>query len=222
MIISYENHDAINDFNSGLMIMATSNHTVLLELINGFRERNNLIRIFDDKYEELDLKKYVDFYGDLINFSGLSSKNITAIINKIIAGLGNDDINNLQHHNIEIRKAIQTRLFMIDVPLSVDFNVSILEIFKNAKIHLEDDIIDNPYDIINLLIRLKIEIDDKSMIVVSNLANYLDDNQLADIHSLCIETGLSILDIEYENVSINRSSTCRYYFIDNDFVDWQY
>lgn len=222
MNISYENHDSINDLNNGMMIIGTANHQVYLELLNGFRGRNELIKIFNDNFESLLKSKYIDFYGDLINFEGLSSKSITSLINKIISGLMNDEINDLQHHSVEIQKMILSKLFMLDIPLTTDLEISIKDILKNAKIHLDDSVCDNPYDIINLLIRLKIEIDDKSMIVVCNLANYLDDDQLTEIHNMCKEVGLSILDIEYENGSINRSGICRYYFIDKDFVDWQY
>lgn len=61
------------------------------------------------------------------------------------------------------------------------------------------------------------------MIVVNNLANYLNSDQLQSIEKLCKEFEVPLLDIEFgKNNDINNTdfSFCQYYFIDDNFVDW--
>ncbi|MCT6859550.1 MAG: type II-A CRISPR-associated protein Csn2, partial [Apilactobacillus sp.] len=191
-----------------------------IDILNGLKDRNDLIKIYDGSYNELDKSKYIDFYGDLINFDGLVTKQINGLVKKTLDYLDNDDINYIQKSVSQLNDYLQEKLFMIDLPLKVTKDVDIKKVIKNLDIHLDSSIISNPYDILEMLIRLKVETNSDSIIVINNLANYLDDDQLRSIQQLCKESEVSILDIEFNSDCIDRFNFCQYYFIDNDFVDW--
>ncbi|TMT02448.1 type II-A CRISPR-associated protein Csn2 [Apilactobacillus kunkeei] len=223
MIISYDTHDKIEPLNDDLMIIETSSQSVYLDILNGLNDRNNLIKVFDNEYNKLEKSKYIDFYGNLISFNGLSTKQISSIIKKVVGCFDNDDIDYMQRNISSLNNFIQEKLFFWDIPLLITQDIDIEKTIKKLNIHLNPDIEGNPYDIIELLIRLKMETQDKSLIVVNNLANYLNSDQLQSIEKLCKEFEVPLLDIEFgKNNDINNTdfSFCQYYFIDDNFVDW--
>ncbi|TPR50715.1 type II-A CRISPR-associated protein Csn2 [Apilactobacillus kunkeei] len=171
----------------------------------------------------MEKSKYIDFYGDLISFNGLSTKQISSIIKKVVGYFDNDDIDYMQRNISSLNNFIQEKLFFGDIPLLITQDIDIEKTIKKLNIHLNPDIEGNPYDIIELLIRLKMETQDNSLIVVNNLANYLNSDQLQSIEKLCKEFEVPLLDIEFgKNNDINNTdfSFCQYYFIDDNFVDW--
>lgn len=223
MIISYDTHDKIEPLDDDLMIIKTSSQSVYLDILNGLNDRNDLIKVFDNEYNKLEKSKYIDFYGDLISFNGLSTKQISSIIKKVVGYFDNDDIDYMQRNISSLNNFIQEKLFFWDIPLLITQDIDIEKTIKKLNIHLNPDIEGNPYDIIELLIRLKMETQDKSLIVVNNLANYLNSDQLKSIEKLCKEFEVPLLDIEFgKNNDINNTdfSFCQYYFIDDNFVDW--
>ncbi|MCK8620415.1 type II-A CRISPR-associated protein Csn2 [Apilactobacillus kunkeei] len=223
MIISYDTHDKIEPLDDDLMIIETSSRFVYLDILNGLNDRNDLIKIFDNEYNKLEKSKYIDFYGDLISFNGLSTKQINSVVKKIVGYFDNDDIDYMQRNISSLINFIQEKLFFLDIPLLITQDIDIEKSIKKLNIHLNPDIEGNPYDILELLIRLKMETQDKSLIVVNNLANYLNNDQLQSIEKLCKEFKVPLLDIEFcKNKDINNTdfSFCKYYFIDDDFVDW--
>lgn len=220
MIISYDSHDGMPEVKDNLVIVSTENQHVYIDILNGLKDRNDLIKIYDCSYNELDKSKHIDFYGDLINFDGLVTKQINALVKKTVDYLDNDDINYIQKSVSQLNNYLQEKLFMIDLPLKVTKDVDIKKVIKNLDIHLDSSIINNPYDILEMLIRLKVETNSDSIIVINNLANYLDDDQLRSIQQLCKESEVPILDIEFNSQCIDRLKFCQYYFIDEDFVDW--
>ena len=223
MIISYDTHDKIEPLDDDLMIIKTSSQSVYLDILNGLNDRNDLIKVFDNEYNKLEKSKYIDFYGDLISFNGLSTKQISSIIKKVVGYFDNDDIDYMQRNISSLNNFIQEKLFFWDIPLLITQDIDIEKTIKKLNIHLNPDIEGNPYDIIELLIRLKMETQDNSLIVVNNLANYLNNDQLQSIEKLCKEFKVPLLDIEFgKNNDINNTdfSFCQYYFIDDNFVDW--
>ncbi len=223
MIISYDTHDKIEPLDDDLMIIKTSSQSVYLDILNGLNDRNDLIKVFDNEYNKLEKSKYIDFYGDLISSNGLSTKQISSIIKKVVGYFDNDDIDYMQRNISSLNNFIQEKLFFWDIPLLITQDIDIEKTIKKLNIHLNPDIEGNPYDIIELLIRLKMETQDKSLIVVNNLANYLNSDQLQSIEKLCKEFEVPLLDIEFgKNNDINNTdfSFCQYYFIDDNFVDW--
>ncbi|CAI2579932.1 hypothetical protein AKUA1202_04700 [Apilactobacillus kunkeei] len=223
MIISYDTHDKIEPLDDDLMIIKTSSQSVYLDILNGLNDRNDLIKVFDNEYNKLEKSKYIDFYGDLISFNGLSTKQISSIIKKVVGYFDNDDIDYMQRNISSLNNFIQEKLFFGDIPLLITQDIDIEKTIKKLNIHLNPDIEGNPYDIIELLIRLKMETQDNSLIVVNNLANYLNSDQLQSIEKLCKEFEVPLLDIEFgKNNDINNTdfSFCQYYFIDDNFVDW--
>ncbi len=220
MIISYDSHDGMPELEDNLVIVSTENQHVYIDILNGLKDRNDLIKIYDGNYNELDKSKHIDFYGDLINFDGLVTKQINALVKRTVDYLDNDDINYIQKSVSQLNDYLQEKLFMIDLPLKVTKDVDIKKVIKNLDIHLDSSIINKPYDILEMLIRLKVETNSDSIIVINNLANYLDDDQLRSIQKLCKELEVSILDVEFNSECIDRFNFCQYYFIDNDFVDW--
>ena len=223
MIISYDTHDKIEPLNDDLMIIETSSQSVYLDILNGLNDRNDLIKVFDNEYNKLEKSKYIDFYGNLISFNGLSTKQINSVVMKIVGYFDNDDIDYMQKTISSLNNFIQEKLFFWDIPLLITQDIDIEKTIKKLNIHLNPDIEGNPYDIIELLIRLKMETQDNSLIVVNNLANYLNSDQLQSIEKLCKEFEVPLLDIEFgKNNDINNTdfSFCQYYFIDDNFVDW--
>jgi CRISPR type II-A-associated protein Csn2 len=221
MKVVYATHDELDIPVGKLVVLGTNNQTVYIDVLNGLRERNDLVSIYDDQYESQSIHKSVDFVGDLLAFEGLSTSNTNALIKEITKGMSVEETDTLQKLNKQLLDWMQSKLFMIDLPLTVTNDMDIKNIFKYAKIHLQSSFLTQPYDIIKMLIKLHSETNDNSLIVVNNLASYLNTDQIAEVSFLCNSTGITLLNIEYSQDSHNNyPNSCDYYYIDNDFIDW--
>jgi CRISPR type II-A-associated protein Csn2 len=221
MKVVYATHDEINIHKGKLVVLETSNQTVYIDVLNGLRERNDLVNIYDDQYESQSIHKSVDFIGDLLAFEGLSTSSTNALIKELTKGMSVEETDTIQKLNKQLLDWMQSKLFMIDLPLVVTTDIDVKNIFKYAKIHLPSSFLTQPYDIIKMLIKIHSESNDNTLIVVNNLASYLTIDQITEVSYLCNSTGISLLNVEYsQNRHNNYPNSCDYYYIDKDFIDW--
>lgn len=79
----------------------------------------------------------------------------------------------------------------------------------------------NPYAIIESIIKIHLECGLKSAVGLTNVAHYLNQQQIADLSKLTISTGISTLLVEFTDMKSQELYTnCDFYYIDEDFVDW--
>ncbi|MCT3542873.1 type II-A CRISPR-associated protein Csn2 [Lentilactobacillus buchneri] len=221
MKISYAGHQEIELNSKYLTVIATNNPTVYHDLVVGLGSFSDKIKVFDDNFESVEVKDAIDWQGDVGLSDGVSDKYNSGIFKQLEAVLTDDQRKSITDINNQLYTVVQQCLFMIDLPLEVTYDWDLKRLFKYCKIHFNADTMLNPYAIIESIIKIHLECGLKSTVGLTNVAHYLNQQQLIDLSKLTSSAGISTLLVEFTDMKSQELYTnCDFYYIDEDFVDW--
>ena len=184
MKISYAGHQEIELNSKYLTVIATNNPTVYHDLVVGLGSFSDKIKVFDDNFESVEVKDAIDWQGDVGLSDGVSDKYNSGIFKQLEAVLTDDQRKSITDINNQLYTVVQQCLFMIDLPLEVTYDWDLKRLFKYCKIHFNADTMLNPYAIIESIIKIHLECGLKSAVGLTNVAHYLNQQQLIDLSKL--------------------------------------
>ncbi|WCJ52385.1 type II-A CRISPR-associated protein Csn2 [Lentilactobacillus buchneri] len=221
MKISYAGHQEIELNSKNPTVIATNNPTVYHDLVVGLSFFSDKVKVFDDNFELVEVKDVIDWQGDVGLSDGVSDKYNSGIFKQLEAVLTDDQRKSITDINNQLYTVVQQCLFMIDLPLEVTYDWDLKRLFKYCKIHFNTDAMQNPYAIIESIIKIHLECGLKSAVGLTNVAHYLNQQQFIDLSNLASSTGISTLLVEFTDMKSQELYTnCDFYYIDEDFVDW--
>ncbi|MCC6120744.1 type II-A CRISPR-associated protein Csn2 [Lactiplantibacillus plantarum] len=221
MKISYAAHKEIDLSSKKPTVIATNNPTVYHDFIVGLSSFNDKVKLFDDTFESVEVRDAIDWQGDVGLSDGVSEKYSSVIYKQLEAVLTDDQRKLITDINSQLYTLVQQCLFMIDLPLEVTYDWDLKKLFKYCRIHFNADTMQNPYAIIESIIKIHLECGLKSAVGLTNVAHYLNQQQLTDLSRLTSSTGISTLLVEFTDMkSQELYNNCEFYYIDEDFVDW--
>lgn len=221
MKISYAGHQEIELNSKNPTVIATNNPTVYHDLVVGLSSFSDKVKVFDDNFELVEVKDVIDWQGDVGLSDGVSDKYNSGIFKQLEAVLTDDQRKSITDINNQLYTVVQQCLFMIDLPLEVTYDWDLKRPFKYCKIHFNTDAMQNPYAIIESIIKIHLECGLKSAVGLTNVAHYLNQQQFIDLSNLASSTGISTLLVEFTDMKSQELYTnCDFYYIDEDFVDW--
>ncbi|MDS1014822.1 type II-A CRISPR-associated protein Csn2 [Lentilactobacillus buchneri] len=221
MKISYAGHQEIELNSKNPTVIATNNPTVYHDLVVGLSSFSDKVKVFDDNFELVEVKDVIDWQGDVGLSDGVSDKYNSGIFKQLEAVLTDDQRKSITDINNQLYTVVQQCLFMIDLPLEVTYDWDLKRLFKYCKIHFNTDAMQNPYTIIESIIKIHLECGLKSAVGLTNVAHYLNQQQFIDLSNLASSTGISTLLVEFTDMKSQELYTnCDFYYIDEDFVDW--
>lgn len=221
MKISYAAHKEVQLSDKQPTVIATNNPTVYHDLVTGFSMFNDKVKIFDDAYELIEVKDAIDWQGDVGLSAGVSEKYNPAILKQLEEVLTDDQRKSITDINNQLYTLVQQCLFMIDLPLEVTYDWDLKKLFKYCKIHFNTDTMQNPYAIIESILKIYLECGIKSAVGLTNVAHYLNRQQISDLSQLVNSMGISTILVEFtDKKSQELYTNCDFYYIDEDFVDW--
>ena len=221
MKISYAGHQEIELNSKNPTVIATNNPTVYHDLVVGLSSFSDKVKVFDDNFELVEVKDVIDWQGDVGLSDGVSDKYNSGIFKQLEAVLTDDQRKSITDINNQLYTVVQQCLFMIDLPLEVTYDWDLKRLFKYCKIHFNTDAMQNPYAIIESIIKIHLECGLKSAVGLTNVAHYLNQQQLIDLSKLTSSAGISTLLVEFTDMKSQELYTnCDFYYIDEDFVDW--
>lgn len=221
MKISYAAHKGIELSSKKPTVIAPNNPTVYHDFVVGLSSFNDKVKLFDDTFESVEVKDAIDWQGDVGLSDGVSENYSSGIYKQLEAVLTDDQRKSITDMNSQLYTLVQQCLFMIDLPLEVTYDWDLKKLFKYCKIHFNADTMQNPYAIIESIIKIHLECGLKSAVGLTNVAHYLNQQQIADLSKLTISTGISTLLVEFTDMKSQELYTnCDFYYIDEDFVDW--
>ncbi|MGK4178621.1 type II-A CRISPR-associated protein Csn2 [Lapidilactobacillus dextrinicus] len=95
-------------------------------------------------------------------------------------------------------------------------------IIKLCNISFINTLKTQPYDIIETVLKCASELNERSILVLTNVHQYLSVSQFQELVRLIETLDLSTLLIEFsEKKKSDYYENCRYYYIDQDFIDWR-
>lgn len=221
MKISYAGYQEIELNSKNPTVIATNNPTVYHDLVVGLSSFSDKVKVFDDNFELVEVKDVIDWQGDVGLSDGVSDKYNSGIFKQLEAVLTDDQRKSITDINNQLYTVVQQCLFMIDLPLEVTYDWDLKRLFKYCKIHFNTDAMQNPYAIIESIIKIHLECGLKSAVGLTNVAHYLNQQQFIDLSNLASSTGISTLLVEFTDMKSQELYTnCDFYYIDEDFVDW--
>lgn len=222
MKMNYEGYDSINLIPGEITVLGTDNRKVYSDIILGLQGFNDKIKFFDEDYRIVPTNKAMDWDGDIIDSQNLMTKYNTELINAIVTSITDEHRNEINRCENQLYTALQDAMLYLDLPIEVSYDGDLKRVFKNSKIHLSPSICMDPYVIIETDFKLHKECNDTSCIGLSNVANYLSQDQFQEIVKLNSELQTSALIIEFIKLdNFNFYKNCNCYYIDEDFVDWR-
>lgn len=221
MIITYQAHKSFEIENGRVNVIATSSPIAYCDLIEGMQEKNELLASMSEDYETIPLSKALDWLGDPVISESLFQKYMTKVTNYVVEDLSEDGRNRIITLYRDLLNAVQDELFMEDLPLAINFDTDLKKLIKFGGIHFDKSLATNPYGIIETVLRIHDRLGLKSIVAFSNVAHYLDKQQLNELSKLCQELNKAVILIEF--CSQNYQSEYRdakFNYIDEDLVDW--
>ncbi|WP_268912514.1 type II-A CRISPR-associated protein Csn2 [Lentilactobacillus sp. SPB1-3] len=221
MKLSYATHQEVDVKVGKISVIATDNPVVYRDMVFGFRGKNDLLRVYDDQFEEQKIESTIDWLGDVADAEFDVKKYVTEISKTTMAGLTENNRNKTIEAIQNLYNVIQSDLFMVDLPLQVAVDLDLKRALTFCKVHFDEGVMNNPYGIIESVIKVHEECSIGNCVALTNVAHYLDAEQFKDLCALIKDSGLSMIIIEFTELEFQEFyKECDFTFIDQDFVDW--
>lgn len=221
MKLSYRTHDAFEVENQKITVVGTNQPVVYTDLVNGIQEQNELLAVFDDKYDRMEIHKTFDWIGDVGTQELVVQKYLTKIERSFIDSLTGEQRNKIHDQINELFNVVSEQIFMLDIPISVNYEFDFKKLFKYCGVHFDQQLTGSPYDIIETILKVHEECAIKSCVVLTNVAHYLTRTQFEEIEKLIKQTNQALLLIEFTEMGCQSTyGNSDFYYIDEDFIDW--
>ncbi|MEO5283150.1 type II-A CRISPR-associated protein Csn2 [Limosilactobacillus allomucosae] len=221
MNLIYAAHQPMELENSRVTVLMTNNQNVYFEMSQALAGKNDLLRLIDDDFSELNLSTDLCWDADLSSAPDLMDKYSSALLKKISNELTADQRQQLLAKQQELLTAIQDTLFSVDLPLEVSLDDGFQRLYKYARPHLISSANATPYDIIKNDLNIHLELNDCCVLAMKNIANFLLPEQFKAFLQLVEESGLAVFLLEFsEKQQRAYYQNADVYWIDEDFVDW--
>lgn len=221
MIFSYLTHKEIVLEDSGLKIIATKSPIVYRDLVQGFQQIRPTIICSNDHFDQMEISKTFDFVGDILLTKDVVNKYSTHIFKSFIENLDEENRNKIMVAYHKLESLLQDSLLLEDLPLEIDFNEDLKKLLKLENLHFDSKLMEEPYDIIESILKIHQICKLNSIPVICNVANYLDSQQLDELSQLVNQLNMKLILIEFTDKDfLIVPKNAEFYYIDEDLVDW--
>lgn len=221
MKITYKTHDNL-EINSGqISILGTNSPTVYTDIIQGLQDENEKISIVDENYSALEIAHVIDWIGDVGTQNLVLTKYLRQIEKLFLQSVTDEQQNKIHDEINRIFNIVSEQLFLLDLPIEVNFDFDLKKLFKYCGIRFDPILISKPYGIIETIIKIHETSNLDSCIALTNVAHYLTSVEFEELSQLVKETNQKILLIEFTEIEEqNFYGNAEFYYIDTDFIDW--
>ena len=203
-------------------IIDTGSSKMYFDLIQGFEDRTDTIRVSDDNLELKTLTSQCSWYGDLMLTVDLNRLFKQKIQQRIIELMVDNQQVALLESGSQMASQVTDASFLMDLPLEVTELPNIDKIMKFVGISFPQTLAENASEVLETLIQTHVELGNQRCIVLTNVSHYVTIKKLTAINQLLKELNATLLIIEYSELkrAEKYANTC-YYYVDSDLVDWR-
>ena len=187
------------DFDNNIFSIEVENKIYLFRIIQEFNKINNgelsdVISVFDNKYNEINIKNKFDLYFDFFNLDINNKKIHSKIYEHIINNLSEEDNVKIINHYNKIMKIFNKELSNLNLDININEEILSDNIIKNIKIKVEqkDSLLDNILQLIDINTLFKLN----EFSVFINLKQYLSKIELIELYKYAVYNGVNILLID--------------------------
>lgn len=165
----------------------------VVKTLSNIENHNDDISLFTDTYDSLKVNEKVLFVGDPIASDYFFDNVATKLRKDIYLQFNAIEREDIQKLTDNIANTLQEKLFMYDLPITIEENISVLDLLKlfKAKINLTE--LKSAYDTMNTALRIAAKFFQEQIIIVNNLANYFTDEELSELDKECSILNLTTL-----------------------------
>ena len=221
MIISYLTHKKIEIKNGCMTVIATKSPVAFRDIVQGFKDQTDSLLCLNEENNKIEIKECFDFIGDPLLSEDISKRYLPKIIDHYIKNLDEENRNKILEKFVQLENLVQDSLLLNDIPLTLSANQDIKRFLKLEEIRIDQFFLLNPYDIIETVLKIHQECNLKTIPVICNATNYLEKDQLRQLNNLVKQTDQNLILIEFTDKDFKVvPENVRFYYIDEDLVDW--
>ncbi len=163
-------------------------------------EKLDEVFFYDDNNQEINMYNKVDLYVNFFDIDLNSKKNLNALNKNIINSLTDNVKEEILNNFKKLAKSFTKILSDIDLPLSLNDNITVEDIIKLLKISINktDDLLNNLLLIIDLEKVLKIN----EILFFINLKQYLSQEELIEFYKYAIYNEIKIVLVDSQSYGI--------------------
>ena len=163
-------------------------------------EKLDEVFFYDDNNQEINMYNKVDLYVNFFDIDLNSKKNLNALNKNIINSLTDNVKEEILNNFKKLAKSFTKILSDIDLPLSLNDNITVEDIIKLLKISINktDDLLSNLLLIIDLEKVLKIN----EILFFINLKQYLSQEELIEFYKYAIYNEIKIVLVDSQSYGI--------------------
>ncbi|QER66635.1 type II-A CRISPR-associated protein Csn2 [Paucilactobacillus nenjiangensis] len=212
------------EINTGQMtVLETGNFDVYQKLIMNFKNLQDDLQFSDDEYKLVETTKALHWVGDPMFVENLNKLFQVKILKQVYQIMPDETQQKLIDLTRQIKSIVSDTVYMIDLPLEVNAEIDIMKIIKFSEIEYSPTMTLGPYAIIETILKTLSELNETKIIGFMNISDYLRESEFVDLVQLVKTLDLNVLLIKFSEIQRSEIyNECRYYYIDNDFVDWRY
>ncbi len=163
-------------------------------------EKLDEVFFYDDNNQEINMYNKVDLYVNFFDIDLNSKKNLNVLNKNIINSLTDNVKEEILNNFKKLAKSFTKILSDIDLPLSLNDNITVDDIIKLLKISINktDDLLSNLLLIIDLEKVLKIN----EILFFINLKQYLSQEELIEFYKYAIYNEIKIVLVDSQSYGI--------------------
>lgn len=220
MILSYLTHKKWTFDDNGLKIIATQSPIAYRDVVQGFQGENKMLICSSDNYDPLEISKIFDLVGDPLLSGDLTKKYMLKIINHFVENMDETTRNKILTAFSKLELALSDSLLLEDLPLVINFDEDLKKLFKMLELHINQDVLFDPYAIIETVLKIHQTCNLKTIPVFCNVAHYLNNQELTELAKLVKQMNLMVILIEFTSLDLLVvPEDVQAYYIDKDLVD---
>lgn len=163
-------------------------------------EKLDEVFFYDDNNQEINMYNKVDLYVNFFDIDLNSKKNLNVLNKNVINSLTDNVKEEILNNFKKLSKSFTKILSDIDLPLSLNDNITVDDIIKLLKISINktDDLLSNLLLIIDLEKVLKIN----EILFFINLKQYLSQEELIEFYKYAIYNEIKIVLVDSQSYGI--------------------
>ncbi|MBW1606360.1 type II-A CRISPR-associated protein Csn2 [Lactobacillus sp. Sy-1] len=191
------------------------------KIINQVRTYGDKIIFSSEDSNVISSKDAYDYYGDILISLDLDKMFIAKIEKKIEQDIQNPSITNIFDNQRKMFSIFLQEAYLLDLPIRMNFTPNVDKLLKQSKLSFIHDELNEPYPILETLVKTVTSLQDDKLIILLNLTNYLNDSELKLTNQLLADCKKTILTFNFNSVRRSLTDNYNYLFIDEDFCEWK-
>lgn len=204
-------------------ILETNNHEVYRNLLINFTDMADNLNFSDDTLELISTTKALKWFGDASICTDLNKLFLPQLYKQIKLNLTAEQNRIITDQSRTLKNVVLEATYSLDLPLNIGDQIATEKVLKFCDLHFDTSLSTNCYGIIETILKTAKELNEQRILGFMNISDYLTLQELQDLFELIRTLDLTILIIKFsENQRSVEFNNCRYYYIDQDYVDWRY